>query len=91
MAKTFDGAVGFANGFSYASAVPMDDRSVVPTMEDLLNPATWKKNGVIIAYKSMSVVVDESGETFKLIAEEINDTTLAKRESWFNENDWEEI
>lgn len=91
MAKQYSGAVAFANGFSYASAVPMDDRSVVATMQDLLSPATWKKNGVFFAYQGMSVTVAESGETYKLIATEINDTTIASKENWYNECDWEEL
>ena len=91
MAKKYTGAVGFANGFSYASAVPMDDRSVVPTLDDLKNPDTWKKNGVFFAYQGMSVTVADSGETYKLIASEINNTTIADQKSWFNECDWEEI
>ena len=82
MAKTYSGAVSFANAFSYSSAVPMDDRSVVSTYDDLMVAENWKKNGVYFAYKGMPVVVADTGKIYTFVAESATDETIVMSESW---------
>ena len=96
MAKTYSGAVSFANAFSYSSAVPMDDRSVVSTYNDLMVAENWKKNGVYFAYKGMPVVVADTGIIYTFVADSATDETIVKSESWHCitgdsiDDEWEE-
>ena len=94
MAKTYSGAVSLANAFSYSSAVPMGERSVVSTYNDLMVPENWKKNGVYFAYQGMPVVVADTGTMYTFIADRATDETIVKSESWHcieSSDEWEEL
>ena len=94
MAKKYSGEDSFSNAFSYSSSVPMDDRSVVSTYNDLMVAENWKKNGVYFAYQGMPVVVADTGIMYTFIADSATDETIVKSESWHcieSSDEWEEL
>lgn len=74
MSKLYTGKIGFSVGIVQTGAVPLDDRSVVASFNDLLNAETFG----LSAYEGMLVAVVEDKQVYMLVDKA--NSTLA--ESW---------
>ena len=74
MAKLYTGNINFSVGIKQKGAVPLDDRTVVETFNDLLNSETFG----LSAYEGMLVAVMETQKVYMLVDK--NNSTAA--ESW---------
>lgn len=74
MSKLYTGSIGFSVGIVQKGAVPLDDRSVVQSFNDLLNAETFG----LSAYEGMLVAVVEDQQVYMLV-DKANSTS---EESW---------
>ena len=74
MAKLYTGNINFSVGIKQKGAVPLDDRTVVETFNDLLNSETFG----LSAYEGMLVAVMETQKVYMLVDK--NNST--SEESW---------
>ena len=63
MSKLYKGEINFSVGIKQTGAVPLDDRTVVTTFNDLLSPDTFG----LSAYAGMLVAVLENKQVFMLV------------------------
>ena len=74
MSKLYTGSIGFSVGIVQKGAVPLDDRSVVQSFNDLLNSETFG----LSAYEGMLVAVVDDQQVYMLV-DKANSTS---EESW---------
>ena len=74
MSKLYNGSIGFSVGINQKGAVPLDDRSVVKSFNDLLSADTFG----LSAYEGMMVAVVDEKKVFMLV-DKSNSTT---KEAW---------
>ena len=82
MKKYINKAIPVTTGLEVASPVPLDPRTVVPRMADLLSPGTWETGGVLTVYQGMTVVVTETAESFLFLPETATPENIADSASW---------
>ena len=74
MSKLYNGSIGFSVGINQKGAVPLDDRSVVKSFNDLLSADTFG----LSAYEGMMVAVVDEKKVFMLV-DKSNSTT---KDAW---------
>lgn len=74
MSKLYTGSIGFSVGIVQKGAVPLDDRSVVRSFNDLLSAETFG----LSAYEGMLVAVVEDQQVYMLV----DKANATKEESW---------
>ena len=91
MSKLYNGGASFGFSLNYNTAVPVDTRFVVATIEDLLSPQTWisgtydssnDSNNVYVVYPGLNVVVVSEKTMYVFGEETVNGTTIADSSSW---------
>lgn len=74
MSKLYTGSIGFSVGIVQKGAVPLDDRSVVKSFNDLLNAETFG----LSAYEGMLVAVVDDQQVYMLV----DKANATSEESW---------
>lgn len=74
MSKLYTGSIGFSVGIVQKGAVPLDDRSVVKSFNDLLNTETFG----LSAYEGMLVAVVDEQQVYMLI----DKANATSKDSW---------
>lgn len=91
MSKLYNGGASFGFSLNYNTAVPVDTRLVVATLDDLKNPETWVSgtfdsendaNNVYTIYPGLSVAVNSEKTVFVFVAETVSKDTIISDESW---------
>lgn len=91
MSKLYNGGASFGFSLNYNTAVPVDTRLVVATLDDLKNPETWVSgafdsendaNNVYTIYPGLSVAVNSEKTVFVFVAETVSKETITSDESW---------
>lgn len=91
MSKLYNGGASFGFSLNYNTAVPVDTRLVVATLDDLKNPETWVSgtfdsendaNNVYTIYPGLSVAVNSEKTVFVFVAETVSKDTITSDESW---------
>ena len=78
MAKLFNGKIAFASALQPTGAQPLDDRTVVQSLVDLLAADTFVVNGASAAYNGMIVSVLDEQKSYMLV----NKDNISNEESW---------
>lgn len=91
MSKLYNGGASFGFSLNYNTAVPVDTRFVVATLDDLKNPETWVSgtfdsendtNNVYTIYPGLSVTVNSEKTVFVFVAETVSKDTITSDASW---------
>ena len=91
MSKLYNGGASFGFSLNYNTAVPVDTRLVVATLDDLKNPETWVSgnydsendaNNVYTVYPGLSVAVNSQKTIYIFVAETVSKTTITSDSSW---------
>ena len=91
MSKLYNGGASFGFSLNYNTAVPVDTRFVVATLDDLKNPKTWVSgtfdsendtNNVYTIYPGLSVTVNSEKTVFVFVAETVSKNTITSDASW---------
>ena len=91
MSKLYNGGASFGFSLNYNTAVPVDTRLVVATLDDLKNPETWVSgvfdsendaNNVYTIYPGLSVAVNSEKTVFVFVAETVSKETIISDASW---------
>ena len=67
MAKLFNGKIAFASALQPTGAQPLDDRTVVQSLVELLAADTFVVNGASAAYNGMIVSVLDEQKSYMLV------------------------
>ena len=78
MAKLFNGKIAFASALQPTGAQPLDDRTVVQSLVELLAADTFVVNGASAAYNGMIVSVLDEQKSYMLV----NKDDISNEESW---------
>lgn len=91
MSKLYNGGASFGFSLNFNTAVPVDTRFVVATLDDLVDPQTWisgtydssnDANNVYVVYPGLNVVVVSEKTMYVFGEETVNGTTIADSSSW---------
>lgn len=91
MSKLYNGGASFGFSLNYNTAVPVDTRLVVATLDDLKNPETWVSgnydsendaNNVYTVYQGLQVAVNSEKTVYIFVADTVSKTTITSDSSW---------
>lgn len=91
MSKLYNGGASFGFSLNYNTAVPVDTRLVVATLDDLKSPETWVSgnydsendaNNVYTVYQGLQVAVNSEKTIYIFVAETVSKTTITSDSSW---------
>jgi hypothetical protein len=91
MSTLYTGGASFGFSLNYNTAVPVDTRIVVGTLEDLKDPKTWVSgtydtnddtNNVYTVYPGLAVAVKSEATIYVFNSDIVSGTTLSDNTSW---------
>ena len=91
MSTLYNGGASFGFSLNFNTAVPVDTRFVVATLDDLFNPQTWVSgtydssndaNNVYVVYPGLTVVVLETSTIHIYRSTEVNGSSIANPTYW---------